>query len=557
LRTLFIIVSLTAAKSILFSSSVLASDTTSLREILKLERIRPERERETPTLPGAPPAEHVVPQEPEGPQFTLRAVILEGAEAIEPDDLRSVYEDMLDRPSTVADIETVLDSITRVYRERGYFLSRAIAPPQDLADGVLRVRVIEGYVSEVEFKGPEQAAINFRNYAKPVLDDRPLRLPVLERAILLISDVSGVVVRPSLEPEDEERGRYRLVLAIDQSPVDGLVLFDNSGSPSAGPLQAVGVAGVNSLLDLRERFQLTFSTVPNEVAEFWSARAEYLQPVGSDGLALSLSAAASRAHNDRDRWGTRGDASGRFLGMRVQYPLIRSLRENLWINGTVDAYRLTESEEGAMTSRDDLRVLRTGVNYATQDDAGARTLVSCEISQGVPVLGASHENPDNDPSLEGNTRFTKAMLTAAREQPLGGDVSLWVEVAGQKAFQRLAYAEEFGVGGSPYGRGYDFYEVSGDDGIAGNIEVRYTPDLKLDWLPQLQPFAFFGGGRTWDEDIGEHRNGRSLASTGVGVRARLPYGIRAEIAIAERLPSLGETRTDSGTRFLFSLQKQF
>jgi hemolysin activation/secretion protein len=534
-----------------------AIETNDLRDILQPERTRPQRERTIPATPSAPDVERAVTAEPGTTGFTLRAVVLEGATAVDSDLLRAVYQDLFDQELTIGDVERIVGAMTRIYRDRGFFLSRAIAPPQDLEAGVLRIRIIEGHVTDVAFEGTATADDDFAGYVEPILRDRPLRLERVERAILLISDLGGIRIRPRLEADDEDEGRYRLVLAIDRPAVDGLVALDNSGSPGAGPLQGYLALGANAVVGLNERLQLWHATVPNEPKELRAVGGEYIQPIGSDGLALAVSASASRVHRDRDRDGWRSDSKGRFFGLRAQYPLIRGMRENLWVSTTFDAYRLQQSEDGWLTSSEQIGALRTRVRYSIGDGSGRETALAAEVSQGLPFLGASHENPNQDPELEGNTQFSKLTLNLAHDQPLTADVALRIEASGQKAFDRQPYAEEFGLGGGPYLRGYDFSEVAGDDGIAGSVEVRYIRTDDESWLERLEPFAFFGFGKVWEEDRGGRRMDRALASTGIGVRAHLAPGVRAEIAVAERLPALGQSRTDGGPHVLFSLQKSF
>ena len=50
--------------------------------------------------------------------------------------------------------------ITDKYRKDGYFLSQALVPDQTIADGYYRIRIIEGYVSDVLIQGDGSALSN-------------------------------------------------------------------------------------------------------------------------------------------------------------------------------------------------------------------------------------------------------------------------------------------------------------------------------------------------------------------------------------------------------------
>ena len=101
------------------------------------------------------PEQPVRPAEPTDARFVLAAVIIDGATIFDPVSFAPYYEDLLARNITLADVENILAQITKKYRDEGYILSRAIAPPQDLASGVVRITVIEGYVDDVVYEGKD------------------------------------------------------------------------------------------------------------------------------------------------------------------------------------------------------------------------------------------------------------------------------------------------------------------------------------------------------------------------------------------------------------------
>ena len=119
----------------------------------------PER-REAPATMALPAPPAPAPVAEPAPGIVLTAVDIEGATVYEASDFAPLYEGLLARRITRADIERLLDAITQKYREDGYVLVRAVAPPQRLELGVLRVQVVEGYVDRVTFSGamPADAA---------------------------------------------------------------------------------------------------------------------------------------------------------------------------------------------------------------------------------------------------------------------------------------------------------------------------------------------------------------------------------------------------------------
>src|SRR5262245_1864933 len=83
------------------------------------------------------------------PLFVLRNVSLTGAHAIAPDQLAGAWRPFIGKKVSQVDLASIVAAIGDVYRAAGFHLCRAIVPPQDIADGSVRIQVIEGAISEV------------------------------------------------------------------------------------------------------------------------------------------------------------------------------------------------------------------------------------------------------------------------------------------------------------------------------------------------------------------------------------------------------------------------
>ncbi|NJK42416.1 MAG: hypothetical protein HC937_01280, partial [Aquincola sp.] len=119
--------------------------------------------------------------------------------------------------------------------------------------------------------------------------------------------------------------------------------------------------------------------------------------------------------------------------------------------------------------------------------------------------------------------------------------------AGQWADGGLVSSEKLGVGGSRFGRAYDYSEIIGDQGLAGSIELRWTWRKLNDWLMSLQLYAFADTAQIWDNDNALE----TLASAGGGVRVGVVPGLNASVEIAKPLGSRCTTTSSSartGTR---------
>lgn len=518
---------------------------------------------------SAPPqrdAQESGPELPEIPEsvgdddtsFILAAVSLLGVETLTPADIAPAYEDLLATRITLADAAEIANRITEIYREKGYVLSRAFVPPQTIETGVLIVQVAEGHVTEVEFSGTDDLRTNLDPYVAPVLAENPLKLETLERTILLINDISGIqVARSNMREPEEGSGKFILSLEIDYDAQDGTVYLDNRGTPSVGRLQGWISGGLNSALGLGERLQVGVFTIPAQIEELLYKEVSYLQPLWSNGTEAFL----SFAHSTIDAGSNLGqlDTNSESISatFRLSHPILRSRKESLWLNGFLEYRNALEYRQGVENFDDRIRVARLRVNY---NRGGETFFVSSilRLSQGLKILNASNEREAPLSRFDANPNFTKISGETTYTQTLFGPVSAQVSVSGQKSANSLYSSEEFAVGGSRFGRAYDFAEITGEDGAAGNLELRFTFDERPPGVEFLQLYTFYDAGVVWNRNADGPFRRHSLSSAGVGMRANLPYGIGTSLEVAQPLTrQVFTSGNDTGARYFFTLSANF
>lgn len=494
-----------------------------------------------PSEPERPPASLTLPPtKPVAPQvavrFVLAGVVIDGASVFDVAAFAPLYEEFLAREIGLGDVEMILRRITDKYRESGYFLSHAIAEPQALESGILRIAVIEGGVQRVSFpKLGEREAEQLRRYAAPVLAERPLRLATLERAILLINDLPDLHVAPGLQPIDERAGNYELVLTIDQSRFSGIVALDNRGTRSLGPAEAQAVGGVDSVLTAFDRLSLNFFTIPNQPRELLSEQLGYDLPLGSAGTRATLVFARTDLHPQGNlaSLALSGDAT-RF-GAGINHPVLRQREQSLWLGGTFDVLQSEQSEQGVRLFDDQLRVLRMHGLYLAEDRWDGSNSLSLEASQGLDGLGSSQPGSIDLSRSNGRPDFTKIAGTAIRQQHLIGGWYLRFSAAGQKSAQPLLISEQFALGGPQFGRAYDPGEIAGDDGAAGSTELRYVSVIENSIIQSYEIYAFYDIGMIWNMGVSDVTSRQSLASAGGGVRLALRHNLNFSLEIADPL----------------------
>ncbi|MFJ4067193.1 ShlB/FhaC/HecB family hemolysin secretion/activation protein [Pseudomonas sp. NPDC089996] len=425
---------------------------------------------------------------------------------------------------SLTEINAVADAITQRYRQAGFLLAKAYVPEQRLEGGRLTLQVFEGKINQVTFSGPSNQALE--RYADNIRQQTPPDSAQLERNLLLMNDVSGNDSRAVLQASPLEAGTD-LVVENTQRKYEGFVGADNRDSRYFGPWQMYGGVGVNDLTGRGDHLGLRAGkSIESDKMTF--VEGQYELPVGRQGDVLSLLAQHNEGRPDTYSF-LDANSSGDTLAVRITRPWVRQRDETFktsaaftWYNGRSE---YLDEPDLPPSSEDRIRALRLGASYDFVDGHGGTNLLKAEFSKGLSIMGASNESRQNPSREGGRTDFSKLQLDAQRLQDLGGIInglSLYLAATAQTSFgQPLLSPEQFGVGGSEFGRGYDPSEITGDTGIALKTQLQYNRlhTFGSHEVPS-QYYAFWDVGKVWSEDPAWARR-QSLASAGAGVHLQV------------------------------------
>jgi hemolysin activation/secretion protein len=461
-----------------------------------------------------------------GPAFRLEQVVVEGAEAIAPEDLRSLWEDALGRPVTLPELEAIAAAIGARYRDEGFVLSQAVVPAQTVEDGVVRIRVFEGFVDRVGVEGAEPAAAAWaeRRFARAAAG-RPLDIAELERAVLLARDTLGGGVETVLAPSPETLAAADLAVLVEPRPISGFGALDTRGSRLYGDVAATAGLTAFGLLGGTERLDLLVSGDP------FGGRLGYLRgdaafPVGGfdggmlDGATLRLRGDVSRGEPEELVEDVRLLTDEIGFGAELLVPFVRSRSGNVFGSAGLDWGRsetTTRFGSDEIDERDTLLALALGTSFDRADRSGV-SIADFAFRQGLDAAGASIGA--SGPAA-GTPTFTRAFGRIARLQQLTDDWSLFAEALWQVAGNVLPNAERFALGGSTVGRGFAPANTTGDSGYGVRVELRRQVGLGAEGRA-AEVYGFGDAGRARDRS--EARDGdrwESLASVGIGARIDL------------------------------------
>ena len=517
--------------------------------------VQPGRDRPVLQLPSQPdfdfsieaPHRSAVARAVDQIHFTLKDIQITGAKALSAAQLSGLYQNLLGKDVTLADILTLADKIEQAYRDAGYILVRAFVPPQRVRDGVFTINVVEGQVAHVTVEGGAPATQEqVKAYLQKSVGVAPLPLTTMERSLLLANDLPGVTASGVLKPAEDVAGASDVVVDVSQPRFTGGLGVDNRGSRFSGLWTLTGDAQVNSLFG-DDQLGASLTTAP-DASEQVAGQLRYRRVIGDDGLIASLIGTVTHGQpgSTLAAFDVRTDSWA--VGPRLTYPLIRTRRETLSLDGGFTAQDAHVGILGSGFSHDHWRVLDLGATYLLRNWLGGAWAATLDVAQGLPIFGAT---PDHSTILSrkgGVTDFTKLTGFGRYSALLFGGFSTVLTAQGQYSFSPLITGEQISFGGLGIGRGYDPGGITGDHGIGGSAELRYDAQLSNAIVLALEPYVYFDTAHTWyiqrGAAIDSALRDQSVASVGGGVRASLPYDATLGLEVSQTLDAV--TGSDGG-----------
>jgi hypothetical protein len=107
-----------------------------------------------PELPPRPPQPAPAPLS-EAPRFVLRDVKIEGNTVLDEQAIRKIVSPYIGKLVSIADLEEIRRQLSLLYINRGFINSGATIPDQNVENGVVTFRFVEGRVTDIEVTGTE------------------------------------------------------------------------------------------------------------------------------------------------------------------------------------------------------------------------------------------------------------------------------------------------------------------------------------------------------------------------------------------------------------------
>lgn len=471
---------------------------------------------------------------PPSAPFMVKVIQITGNTQFDTKTLHALVMDAEGQSLTLTQLNELAARITDYYHDHGYPLARAIIPAQTITDGQVQVEVIEARYGKINLDN--HSRVNdalLQSTLSPVQSGQVIGQAALDRSLLLLSDIPGVVPGATLKP-GEAVGTSDLVVEVAPGPaVTGNVALDDYGNRYNGRARLGGT--VSFINPLHHGDVLSASGLSSGSGMSYG-RISYESLLNGPGTRMGGSYSALHYILGDTFASLNGHGTAQVGSLWIKHPLVRSREVNLY--GQIQFDRKELRDHIDLTS---IRTDRHLDNWTASLSGDRRDTI---LSGGINTwnvgltsgrVGFDDATAQQSDAATANTQrsFSKWTVNLGRLQSLSQKDGLYLALSGQWANTNLDASEKMVAGGPFTVRAYDMSAVSGDTGVLGTAELRHD----LGWVGRGQQWQAVGfidtehvmvSKNTWAAGT----NDATLSGAGVGLDWAWPGQWTAKAYIA-------------------------
>jgi hemolysin activation/secretion protein len=523
-----------------------------------------------PTLPAIPPAEQTLSSIA---HILVKRFQFEGNQVFSTSELSQLLESYQNRELSAEQLQEAKNIITQHYINHKFINSGAIIPDQQVVDGVITIKIIEGKLSEVEVSGNKRVRTP---YIQKRLEDQPgvpLNLDTLQERLQMLQQNSlferiNAELGPGLS-----LGEGILRIEIEESrPYHLQFNFNNHRSPSVGAYRGELVGWHHNVTGWGDTFYARYGYGFQQGLKDYNFR--YDLPINHYGTVITLNMEHSDAkvvEKPFDQIDIESEADT--YALSLTQPLWQKPNKSLLLGLKLEKRQSETSlldqpfrfQDGGRDGKSKLSVIRFSQDWLDR----SRTEVIAARSSfnfGIDAFNATIDNSPDSQFFSWLGQFQYVRRLDFLPNPLLQASQIIFRIDLQKANQGLLSLEKFSVGGATTVRGYRENQMTRDNGLISSLEWRLPlPFLQWRWsklsknpedgIPQIA--TFFDYGRAWNESSEIPDDPKDIYSIGLGLRWSPSPHINTELYWGHALRDIpdpaDEDLQDDGVHFELSL----
>ncbi len=489
-----------------------------------------------PLQPNAPSLtiERLGPEQlPATTPFSVKRIEISGNTAFDTSTLHALVADGEGKTLTLDQLDDLAARMTNYYHRHDYPLARAIVPPQTIQSGIVHIEVIEARYGRIKLDNNSRVVYSLLEATlAPLQSEQIITQAAMDRSLLLLSDIPGVVVNATLTPGTADGTSDLLVNTAPSPAATGGIALDNYGNRYTGRVRLGGNLDFNNAFHHGDLLSLN---VLSSGSDLNYGRVAYQGLLNGQGTRLGAAYSTLHYILGGPLAALNANGTAQVVSLWLSQPFVRSPDANLYGQIQYDHQRLRDHIDTTATQTD--RHTDGWIASLTGDTidtflSGGINNYSASWTAGL--LGFDNIAAQAADAATANTQgvFSKWNMVLSRLQRLSQTDGLYLSFSGQWANTNLDPVEQLIVGGPYSVRAYDMGAVSGDAGYFATIELRHT--LEQTFHGQWQTVAFFDSGHVtvnknvWVTGI----NDATLSGFGIGLNWAGPsqWTVKADIA---------------------------
>lgn len=450
-----------------------------------------------PPVLSAPKPEAAPQKVGPGVHFVLKGVRIGKSHFLKPAELAAIYRPYIGQSVRFSDLQKIVEKIDALYRAKGVVTARAVLPPQRIANGIVRIDLVEGKIGTVEIKGN---TVTRSVYIRKRIDAVPGQVvdaKKIENELIYFNRTNQTQLHASLKPGASFGLTNILLRATDPAAAQIEIFGDNEGVASTGADEGGIYIRDNKILGLGDDLEI----YAVRSAGSTTGNAIYNIPV--------------------NRWG--GTAGVSFA--RGQIKIVSGAAQPLEITGSswtgafnfvqpffvTDQWKLAAALEFARdTSYSEIAGTSLGTTVVNKTSLGIRAQYIAPTTYSLFTLSMTPERAYGAGRLGSATVYNGTYSLVQRLPKPLARYSVALKSSWQYANRwAIAPAEQFSIGGANSVRGYAQGLLSGSSGYYLQLELHRSFPHHVDGFlftdnggvyntsPRWQVITGIGAGFSW------------------------------------------------------------
>jgi hemolysin activation/secretion protein len=422
------------------------------------------------------------------------------------------------REITSDELENLRIDLTRYYVDRGYINSGAVIPDQTVQDGIVRIQIVEGVLSEINVSGNRRLRTRYVE-DRIEIGDVPLNINQLQEKLQLLQQNRRIeqvdaALKPGAVPGQAELDAE----VVEARPYEIWLIGDNRRPPSVGAEEARVSLSHYNLTGFGDTLTFDYSLTEglNDVY------VRYSWPVTARDTTLDVGFQRTDAdvvESPFDDLDIQNDTKTYTVG--VSHPLYRTTKASFNVGLDFDRRRSKSKllgERFSFSPGAENGLTKLSVARFSQEWLG-RSFTTALAARSVFSVGLDLDATANGADQDAEFFYWLGQFQWAQRLPWAGIESV-VRTDVQLTNDSLPPIEQFAIGGMDTVRGYRVNQFVRDNAFVASLEFRVPVyrDPAGRFGLHLAPFADYGR----SSNKGRPTPGQeAISSVGLGLRATI------------------------------------